>query len=559
MLLSGCASGTVEAPQRAGSAPGAAAFADITRVAGIDFVHDNGVYGAKLFPERMGSGVAMFDADGDGRLDLFFVNGAPLPGDPHPNPHPRPSRLYLNRGDGAFVDRTAGSGLKRIEYGMGVAVGDVDNDGAEDLYVTRLGGGALYRNDGHGVFTDITRRSGVGTSGFCTSAAFLDCDADGLLDLYVCRYVPWEGLKDQRPCLDPLGKREYCGVQVYGSKEHRLFRNLGGLRFQDVTRSAGIAGKLGRGLAVVCGDYDQDGDTDILVANDETPNFLWQNDGHGRFAERALVANFAYNEEGVATAGMGLDLADADGDGSFDVIESDFQNARKTLYVNDGHGFFNPNEQNKGLGDMPLQRLGFGIGFVDCDLNGHPDVFIANGHVREEGDPTDPNGPLAQTAQLFRNLGGGRYADESSRLGAYSRTRYVGRGAAFGDLDNDGLPDIVACHNGAAPVLLRNTLPRQSHWLGLKCVGTKSNRSGLGVVVRLEVGKSVRIDETRAASSYLSSSDPRLLFGLGREGRVRRVTLRWPSGAVQQIDDPPVDRYLTVVEGQPVATGGRQD
>jgi hypothetical protein len=332
--------------------------------------------------------------------------------------------------------------------------------------------------------------------------------------------------------------------------EHRLFRNRGAGRFEDVTRSAGIAGHEGRGLAVVCGDYDQDGDTDILVANDETRNFLWVNNGKGRLEERAAVFNFAYNERGVATAGMGLDLADVDGNGTLDVIESDFQGQRKTLYVNDAQGFFTPNAGNKGLGDMPVHRLGFGIGFFDYDLDGWPDIFIANGHVNEDLERDDPRASYEQTAQLFHNQGDGRYADASDRLGEYGRLPRVGRGTAFGDYDNDGDTDLLVTNNGQPAALLRNENPRGSHWIGVRCVGKQANRSGLGVRISLDAGGRRQIDETRAASSYLSSSDPRVVFGLGGADRVERVTLHWPDGTTQELQDPPVDRYLTVTQGE---------
>jgi hypothetical protein len=518
----------------------------------VVFVHDNGAYGAKLYPERMGSGVALFDANGDGNLDLLLVNGEPLPGHTKPNPHP--SCFYLGRGDGTFEDRTPTAGLDQLGYGMGVAVGDVDNDGDEDVFVSRLGGGSLYLNDGQGVFTNATQASGLALAGYCTSAAFLDYDADGSLDLYVCRYIPWEGLKDEKPCVDASGRREYCSVHAYGGMEHRLFRGHGDGKFDDATGTAGIAGKQARGLAVVCGDYDQDGDTDILVANDETPNFLWQNNGKGGFDERGVLAGFAYNERGVSTAGMGLDLADVDGDGSFDVIESDFQNTRKTLYVNDGHGFLTPNADNKGLGDMTLQRLGFGIGFLDYDLDGHADIFIANGHVNEEESGIGAIGALAQTAQLFHNPGDARFTDASKELGAYGATAYVGRGAAFGDLDNDGDTDIVVSNNGQAPVVLLNQRRHTGHWIGLRLIGSRSSRSGLNAVVHLEAGKIKSVDESRAASSYLSSSDPRLVFGLGPERAVDKVRIRWPSGATQELGGLAVDRYHTITEG----SGGGQ-
>jgi len=525
------------------------AFQEVTVQAGLDFSHDTGAYGGKLYPERMGSGAAFFDADGDGQLDIFLVNGAPLPGHPRPAAG-KPSRLYLNQGHGTFRDATAGSGLEQVGYGMGVAVGDVDNDGDEDLYVTRVGQNSLYINAGTGKFSDGTTRAGVAAGNFSSSAAFMDYDGDGLLDLYVCRYVPWTGLQDELECRDQHGQREYCTAHGYDALEHRLYRNLGNLQFRDATREAGIAGHKGRGLAVVCGDYDQDGDTDILVANDETPNFLWQNTGKGRFLEVAGVVNFAYKIGNLPSAGMGLDLADVDGNGSADVIESDFQGTRKTLYVNEGQGFFTPDGDGKGLLDMPLHRLGFGIGFLDYDRDGWQDIFITNGHVNESEDPSHPGGPLAQTSQLFRNNGDGFYTDASEQLGSYATTYRVGRGAAFGDFDNDGDTDILIANNGQAPALLKNQSVPRNHWLGIRCIGRQSNRSGLHVVATVEAGGKKYVDETRANFSYLSAGDPRVVFGLGRTRRVEKLTLRWPSGTVQEFADPGMDRYWTVVEGE---------
>lgn len=522
----------------------AVAYEDVTGRAGIDFHHDNGGDGRKLFPEIMGSGAAFLDADGNGFQDLILVNCSPLPGSKAP--HPALSRLYLNNGDGTFRDATKGSGLDRIGYGLGVSVGDVDNDGRDDVYVTRLGTSSLYRNTGEGHFREVAG-SGLDCPGFSTSAAFLDYDRDGRLDLYVCRYVPWKTPKDDFVCKNSRGEKQYCSVHVYPGQEHRLYRNLGAMKFQDVTRAAGIAGKEARGLAIVCGDYDRDGDTDIFVANDETPNFLWQNQGNGKFLEIAAAVSFAYNERGASTAGMGLDMADADGDGSDDVIESDFQGQKKTLYVNDGQGLFTPNAGNKGVGAMTLQRLGFGIGFLDFDLDSWPDIFIANGHVNEM---EDPNSPYHQTAQLFRNTGGAIYADAAVSLGTYGTTPYLGRGCAFGDYDNDGGTDIVVINNGGPAVLLHNSAPRKNHWIGLRCIGRKSNRSAFGARVTVTAGARTQSREIRAARSYLSSSDSRLLLGLGVEQKVARLQVQWPSGAVQEWTDLPTDRYLTITEGE---------
>lgn len=549
VLICGCLAGchsnlrTAEPPQLE------TAFRKVTGAARITFKHDSGAYGKKLYPERMGAGAAFFDANGDGLLDLFLVNGAPLPG--HPNPKPQPAGFYLNRGDGTFREAISGSGLEKPGYGMGVAAADVNNDGYEDLYLTRLGGNSLFLGRGDGTFREVTAAAGVNPGGYSTSAAFLDYDRDGLLDLYVCRYVPWNSPKDDYVCRNPEGQKQYCSVHVYPGMEHRLYHNEGGIRFRDVTRTAGMAGRVGRGLAVTVADYDRDGDPDLFVANDETPNFLWQNQGNGRFREIAAASGFAYNEAGLATAGMGLDVADVDGDGFDDVIESDFQGQRKTLYVGSASGFFTPNSGSKGLGDMPVNRLGFGIGFLDFDLDSWPDVFIANGHVNDDFERATPPIPYAQTAQLFRNTGNGIFADASAQLGDYASIRRVGRGVAFGDYDNDGDSDILISNNDGPAALLRNEGPHRNHWLGVRCVGSRSNRSGLGVRLTVTAGGRTQTRETRTASSYLSSSDPRLLFGLGSAVRVDRLEARWPSGKVQVLLELAADRYLELREDAP--------
>ncbi|MGV3720903.1 MAG: CRTAC1 family protein [Actinomycetota bacterium] len=546
LLVSGCPGRPPAAPPPPAVLPG---FTDIASEAGISFTHDNGAYGRKLFPEMMGSGCALFDANSDGHLDVLMVNGAPMPG--HPTPAPQPSRLFLNRGDGTFTDRTAGSGLEETGYGMGVAAGDVNNDGHADLYLTRLGRNSLYLNRGDGTFRDVTEAAGVGAGGYSTSAAFLDYDLDGHLDLYVCRYVKWAGLKDDFQCLNPAGKKQYCDVHVYDGQEHRLFRNRGDGRFEDATRRAGIADHVGRGLAVTCCDYDQDGDTDLFVANDETPNFLWRNEG-GRFTEVAAASGFAYNEQGLATSGMGLDSADVDGNGTLDIIESDFQGQPKTLYVNEGAGIFAPNGGKRGLGDMPRSRLAFGIGFLDFDLDGWPDVFTANGHVIDDIEEYNAGIPFRQTGQLFRNADRGRFGEVSERLGVYASTPLVGRGVAFGDLDNDGDPDILVANNAGPAVLLRNDHSGKSHWIGVRCVGKRANRDGLGARVEVTAGGRRQVLEVHAARSYLSSSDPRLLFGLGASERVEKLTVAWPGGATQTLVNVPVDQHVTVTEGMPL-------
>jgi hypothetical protein len=491
----------------------------------------------------MGSGAAWFDADGDGNLDLLLLNGASLPGDPQPRRSS--NRFYRNRGDGTFEDRTAASGLAGGGYAMGVASGDIDGDGHTDLFVTHLGMNRLYRNRGDGTFEDVTRQAGVGHSGFGSSAAFFDMDNDGDLDLYVCYYVDLPDPIDRIVCRNPHGGVQYCDVHLYDGQPDRVYRNDGRGVFTDVSRAAGIAGKRGRGLAVICGDVDGDGWCDVIVANDENPNFLWRNNGDGTFTEAAAECGIAYDQRGETIAGMGLDLGDVDGDGLLDLYESGFQSEPNILFRQEAPGFFVDRSGASGIGDFTRGYLSFGLGFLDYNRDGWPDLFVTNGHVIDDVTTFNPDIPYEQRPTLFRNAGG-RFEDATAALGTYGEGRYVGRGAAFADYDNDGDVDILVTHNHQRAALLRCESPRRRHWIAVTVAGPPGNPAAFGARVTLEVGGRKLVRDVRAAYSYLCSNDPRLRFGLGDAARVDRLTVNWPGGRSRTMRNVPADIFLTV-------------
>ena len=511
-------------------------FTDVTRAAGIGFVHNSGASGRKYLPETMGSGVAFLDYDGDGRQDLFFVQSADWPGNRR---HKTTQALYRNKGDGTFEDVTRKAGLAVELYAIGVAAGDYDNDGHVDLFINALGPDRLFRNRGDGTFEDVTEKAGVSDPGFGTSATWVDYDRDGRLDLFACNYVQWSRKDDIFCTLDGVDK-SYCTPESYRGATNRLFRNRGDGTFEDVSKRAGVYDPTGKSLGVVALDYDGDGWPDLAVANDTQPNFLYHNKRDGTFEEVGKVAGIAFSEEGKARGAMGIDAADYDGSGRDSLVIGNFSNEMLALYHNEGRGLFIDDAAMSGIGQPSLLTLAFGCFFFDFDLDGVLDIFVANGHVENDINRVQPSVTYAQPPHLFRGLGGGRFEPIGGRSGADLQRPLVARGAAYADFDGDGDLDIAVAANNGPPVLLRNDGGNSYGWLRLRLVGRgKSNRDAVGAVVRLKAGSITGTRTVRSAASYASQSELELTFGLGpaRHGDSPSVDLQitWPDGTQQPV------------------------
>ena len=567
--------GVHAAPQPLEPPAGRAWFADQAEAAGIDFVHVNGAAGELYVSEILGPGAAMFDFDGDGDLDVYIVQGRGLgPGGTSDAASgalegaPPEDRLYRNdlvvHADGTrtlrFTDVTAGSGLVGRAYGMGVAAGDVDNDGRVDLYRTALGPNQLFRNNGDGTFTDATPQAGVGDPRWSVSASFADLDRDGWLDLYVGNYLDHRLDAPQPECFTRTGERDYCGPSAFSSVPDRLYRNRGDGTFLDVTAAAGVAREYGAALGVAAFDADGDGWTDVYVANDGGPNQLWMNRGDGTFTNGALLAGAALNDGGRTEGSMGVDAGDFDGDGDDDLFMTHLTRETNTLYVNDGLGLFEDRTATIGLGAPSLAYTGFGTAWLDFDNDGWLDLLVVNGavqgsHRRFAGGAADaPAGAsgapaLDQPNQLFRNLGNGRFDEATRQAGPAFERSEVSRGAAFGDVDNDGDVDVLVTNNAGRARLLINEAGNRSRWIGLRLVGAPGRRDMLGARVGVfrDAGPPLW-RRARADGSYASASDPRVLVGLGGAA-VRRIRVIWPGGREEDWTDLPVGRWLTLEEG----------
>ena len=519
-------------------------FHDATQEAGIDFVHVNGANGQKFVIETVGPGGGFFDYDGDGRLDIYLINGAAVPGTEY-DPAPQ-NALYRNRGDGTFADVTSSAQVGDTGYGMGCAVGDYDNDGALDLYVTNFGANVLYRNEGDGTFADVTVAAQVGDEGWGASAAFADIDRDGFVDLYVGNYHNFS-YANHRVCAEGgSGLQIYCGPEAFDGVTDVLYRNEGDGTFADITVAAGLGSAEGKELGVVFGDVDLDGDPDLYLANDKTLNFLYLNDGTGYFAEEALLSGVAYNEDGDVEAGMGVDMGDYDNDGDPDLFVTNFQWETNTLYKNLGDGTFVDETFLAGLGKGSIAYLAWGTRFFDADNDGDRDLFIANGHLESDVEQYE-NATFPQRNQLFLNAGAGRFEEYAEDGGALSLKR-VSRGAAFGDYDYDGDIDVLVANVAAHPTLMRND-GASGHWVRLRLEGRDSNRAGIGARVEVTSGGQVQTDEVRSGASFLSQSDLRLHFGLGTATSIERVVVYWPSGRVEEYADLGVNQEHLLVEG----------
>jgi hypothetical protein len=520
-------------------------FVDVTRPAGLTFTHYNGAFGKKYLPEALGPGVAFIDYDGDGWQDLFFTNGTDWPGQ-----HRRASTLQLfrNNHNGTFTDVTHAAGLDVGLYAMGVAVGDYDNDGYDDLFVTAVGQSRLFRND-KGVFKDVTREAGLaGPNEFSTSAAWVDFDRDGNLDLVVGNYVQWTPQTDLFCTLDGTNK-SYCTPESYKGVSPRLWRNRGNGTFEDVTSKAGLFDPTSKTLGVAVLDVNQDLWPDLLFANDTQPNRLYINNGKGGFAERGVPSGVAFSEDGVARAGMGADAADYDRSGYPSILITNFSNQMLALYHNEGNGLFVDEAPRSAVGRASLLTLGFGCFFFDYDLDGWLDIFVANGHLESDIERIQNRIKYAQPPHLFRNEGKGAFAEATQSLGNAIRQPRVGRGAAYGDFDNDGDLDIVMTTNGGPAVLLRND-GGSNHGLRLRLEGTRSNRDGFGAFVRVTSGGETQSQMLRSGSSYLSQSERVLTFGLGSRTQADAIEIRWPSGQVDRMTNVKAGGIITIRETQ---------
>ncbi len=520
-------------------------FTDVTEEAGIRFEHNNGAYGKKYLPETMGSGGAFLDYDNDGWLDIVLVNSKSWPhrNDRNPSHH----ALYRNNRDGTFTDVTRQAGLAVEFYGMGITAADYDNDGDCDIYITALGPDRLFQNQGDGTFRDATEEAGLGNPDFGSSAAFFDYDRDGHLDLFVANYVQWTRETDIYCSIDGENK-SYCTPEAYKGATPRLYRNLGDGRFREVTEEAGLFDETNKGLGVLIFDYNNSGWPDVMLANDTQPNRLYENQGNGTFREMGVLAGVAFSEDGVARGAMGIDAGDYDHSGYFSVAIGNFSNEMVSLYHNEQNGFFIDDAPVSTVGPATLLSLTFGLFFFDYDLDGYLDLFVANGHVEDDINRVQKRVTYAQPSQLFRNLNGREFREVTHEKGSSFAAPRVARGAAYGDFDNDGDLDILLTTCNGPARLFRNDGGNRNNWVAFRLEGSKSNRDGIGAVVRVRTGEKVQTNYVRTGGSYASQSQLRLTFGLGQAPRVDSVEIAWPSGDKQVLDRVPINQLVNVHE-----------
>ena len=519
---------------------------DVTRQTGINFVHTDGSSGRRYIVESVSCGLATFDYDGDGDIDILFLNGGPLPGS-RITPPPR-NALYRNDGRWKFTDVTHAAGLNDTGYHLGVCVGDYDNDGDQDIYLNNFGPNVLYRNNGDGTFSDITKSAGVANGDKVgASACFLDSDKDGDLDLFVANYVDFTFAKHQTRLVN--GHPAYVGPMIYGPVPATLFRNNGDSTFTDISREAGVAAHAGTGMGGVCADYDADGDTDIIVGNDAMANFVWKNDGTGHFEEVGLLSGLAYDSNGVGQGTMGVECGDYDNDGRLDFHMTSYQKQWAILYRNIGQGLFEDVTHVTGAGTGTYSQVEWGNGLVDFDNDGDRDLFIACGHLQDNVDLWDDTTSYETRNILLANTGHGKFADVSAHSGDGLAVKRTSRGAAFDDLDNDGDIDVVILNARREPTLLRNDSPGRNHWIQIRLRGTRSNRDGIGARIKVVAGDLTLIDEVHSGRGYQSHYGTYPHLGLGHRTRIDRIEVRWIGGGTDVLEGLEVDRVLQISEG----------
>ena len=555
ILLVISALGIGEAAQKPASSPAkkavatpAAGFVNVARQAGVTFVHNTGAFGKRFLPETMGPGCAFIDYDNDGAPDILLVNGSDFPGHKAKR---TTMKLYRNDGKGNFTDVTAKAGLAVEVYGMGAAIGDYDNDGWDDIYITALNESRLFHNEHNGTFRDVTKSSGTDNPGYGASAAWLDYDKDGKLDLFVTNYVKWTEKGDLYCTLDGRNK-SYCTPEAYKGDTCRLYHNLGGGRFEDVTQKSGIYDPTSKALGVAIIDYDLDGWPDLAVSNDTERNKLYRNNRNGTFTEQGIQAGIAFSEDGVARGAMGIDVADFDRSGFPSLAIGNFSNQMMGLYHNEGNRFFIDIAPASSIGRASLLSLTFGLFFFDYDLDGMEDIFAANGHIEPEIARIQPQVTFSQTPHLFRNAGGGRYEDVGKKLGFTGKL--VARGAAHGDIDNDGRPDILLVTNGGPAYLYRNATGTTLNAIRIQTVGTRSNRNGIGATLKMQSANGSGWQMVRSGSSYCSQSELTVTFGLGRALQADSVEITWPSGQKDTLRNLKANQSYTIEEGGKILT-----
>jgi hypothetical protein len=532
--------------------PAATGFVEIQDRAGISFVHRNGGSGTKYMVETMGSGGGILDYDGDGLEDIYLVQGGPLPG--YEPQGPMSNALYRNLGDGTFVDVTAAAGAGGRPWGMGFCAGDIDNDGDQDIYLSNFGPDLLLINEGNGTFREVSSEAGIRNTLWGASCGMADVNGDGALDIYVTNYVEFT-IENNKPCGNrAMNILSYCHPDVYNGVSGVLFENNMDGTFHDATHEAGLFQPEGKGLGVIFSDYDADGDIDLYVANDSVANFLFVNDGRGRFTEEGLYAGVAYNEAGQTQAGMGVSMGDADGDGDPDIFVTNLDLETNAFYRNRGNGSFSDDSYPSGLGEASVLYVGFGNLMLDVDNDGDLDIFVANGHILDNAESYNRSVTYRQRPHLFINDGAGHFQEKGAGLGPFFAREGVARGAATFDMEGDGDPDLLVTFNNEPARLVRNDLTGTGHWLSLRLVGRESNRSGIGARIRVRAGGTTVTREIQAGSSYLSQSSLTAQIGLGDARELSEIEILWPGGRRQVLPGGPADRLVIVDEDEGIVT-----